>query len=537
MKLGLEAMRNKTAWEQAGYVMPAFDVEAVRKNTEERPVWVHMGAGNIYRAFLSRIWQEMLNAGEADTGIVAAEGFDYEIISRMYRPFGDLCIGVTLKTDGSIEKQVIAGTGKSVMPDVGFAEDWAYLKKVFTGDSLQMVSFTITEKGYNLYGRDGGYMGSVQQDIENGPAAPVSYIGKVAALLYERFLAGEKPVAMVSMDNCSHNGEKLETAVLTFARAWEEKGLVQEGFTAYLTESGKVTFPWSMIDKITPRPDESVRAMLEADGVEDLAPVVTSRNTYIAPYVNAEEAEYLVVEDAFPNGRPALEKRGIIFTDRDTVNKAEKMKVGTCLNPIHTALAIFGCLLEHNKISEEMKDPELSLFASELGYREGLPAVIDPKILSPERFLREVLEMRLPNPFMPDTPQRIATDTSLKLPIRFGETVKSYLERPDLDINKLELIPIVFAGWCRYLVGLNDSGEAMELSSDPMLPSLRPMFEGLQLGAEIDVHALLQPVLSNDRIFAVDLYQAGLAEKTEKAFASMMAAPGAVRATLKAALA
>ena len=63
-----------------------------------------------------------------------------------------------------------------------------------------------------------------------------------------------------------------------------------------------------------------------------------------------------MIEDDFPNGRPALEKAGFLFTDRETVEKAEKMKVCTCLNPLHTALAVFGCLLGYKKISEEMKD-------------------------------------------------------------------------------------------------------------------------------------------------------------------------------------
>ena len=70
-----------------------------------------------------------------------------------------------------------------------------------------------------------------------------------------------------------------------------------------------------MIDKITPRPDASVEAILRKDGVEELEPVVTSKNTYVAPFVNAEETEYLVIENDFPNGRQKLEEGGVMFTD------------------------------------------------------------------------------------------------------------------------------------------------------------------------------------------------------------------------------
>ena len=128
-----------------------------------------------------------------------------------------------------------------------------------------------------------------------------------------------------------------------------------------------------MIDKITPRPDAKVEAMLAEDHIGGLDAVVTSKNTYIAPFVNAEECEYLVIEDAFPNGKPALDKGGIIFTDRATVDKVEKMKVCTCLNPLHTALAIYGCLLGYTLISEEMKNPLLKNMVEVIGYKEGLP--------------------------------------------------------------------------------------------------------------------------------------------------------------------
>lgn len=84
-----------------------------------------------------------------------------------------------------------------------------------------------------------------------------------------------------------------------------------------------------MIDKITPRPDASIEALLQKDDIEGLDPVITSKNTYVAPFVNAEETEYLVIEDKFPNGRPELEKGGLIFTTRETVDKVEKMKVCT----------------------------------------------------------------------------------------------------------------------------------------------------------------------------------------------------------------
>ena len=312
-----------------------------------------------------------------------------------------------------------------------------------------------------------------------------------------------------------------------------QNGLADPGFADYVNDRHKVTFPWTMIDKITPRPDASVEAILKADGLEGSDPVITSKNTYVAPFVNAEECEYLVIEDAFPNGRPALEKGGLMFTERETVDKVEKMKVCTCLNPLHTTLAVYGCLLGYEKISEEMKDPELHKMVQTIGYVEGLPVVVNPGVLDPKEFIDTVLNLRIPNPFMPDTPQRIATDTSQKLAIRFGETIKAYEASPNLDVSDLKLIPLVFAGWLRYLMAVDDNGRAFELSPDPLLDTVCPYVAGFKLGEETDVEEALKPILENDKIFGVNLYKVGMAGKVCGYFKELIAGTGAVRETLK----
>ena len=94
------------------------------------------------------------------------------------------------------------------------------------------------------------------------------------------------------------------------ADEWLKKGFVPQAFVDYISDEAQIAFPWSMIDKITPRPADSVCKELEKLGCEDIAPVITSKRTYIAPFVNAERPQYLVVEDRFPNGRPPLEKAG-----------------------------------------------------------------------------------------------------------------------------------------------------------------------------------------------------------------------------------
>lgn len=222
------------------------------------------------------------------------------------------------------------------------------------------------------------------------------------------------------------------------------------------------------------------------------------------------------------------------MTDRDTVNKMEKMKVSTCLNPLHTALAVYGCLLGYDSIAAEMKDPLLKTLVERIGYDEGIPVVVDPKILSPMDFIHEVIDQRLPNPFIPDTPQRIATDTSQKVPIRFGETIKSYVDRPDLDVTSLTYVPLAIAGWLRYLLAVDDEGKPMECSADPMLDTLQKQLSTVNLGdPDSASDEVLAPILSNTALFAENLCRVGLASKIGGMLREMLAGPGSVRNTLK----
>jgi len=533
MRLNTESLKNTAFWEKAGIVLPRFDREKMIKATMAAPKWIHFGPGNIFRAFPAAMAQQLLEKGIETTGIIVAEGYDGEIIDKCFTPLDNLTISVTLKADGTTEKQVIASIAASYRMDTQLGS----LKEFFKAPSLQIASFTITEKGYSLTGRDGALFPDIADDLKTGPGAPKSYLGRIASLLYERYMNAPfgsdsaLPIAMVSMDNCSHNGDILFAAMESIAKGWVENGAADAGFLNYIRDKNKVSFPWSMIDKITPRPDDSVREMLASAGLEDMQGFVTAKNTYVAPFVNAEETQYLVIENTFPNGKPALEKAGVLFTDRETVDRVEKMKVCTCLNPLHTSLAVFGCMLGYTRISEEMKDPDLVKLIEGVGYTEGLPVVTDPGIIKPRSFIDQVIKVRLPNPFMPDAPQRIAMDTSLKIPIRFGETLKEY-KKAGKNFADLKLIPLVCAGWLRYLLGIDNDGNKFEVSPDPQYETLASALSGITLGQTGPFSGKLKPILSNPLFFGVNLYDVGLGERVEELFTQMVAGPGAVRKAL-----
>ena len=197
----------------------------------------------------------------------------------------------------------------------------------------------------------------------------------LTAMLYVRYQDSRTPIALVSMDNCSHNGDLLRHSVLTMAREWQKKGYVTEDFLAWLGDETQVSFPWTMIDKITPRPGDAIAADPKALGVEDMAPVITSKRTYIAPFINAEQPQYLVIEDRFPNGRPELEKGfGVYLADRATVNLGAYERSTACLNPVHSR-PVRSVSYSAGSVKMRNTNPDMMKMARMVAYDEGLPMV------------------------------------------------------------------------------------------------------------------------------------------------------------------
>lgn len=532
MHLTRQNLKNRSEWEAAGFTLPGYDVEAAAEKAIAEPRWVHFGIGNIFRVFIGGIADGLLEKGLLDRGITCVETFDYEVVDRIYTPYDNLGLSVILKGDGSREYRVLGSMAEAVKAQVE-NESWERLKEIFRSPSLQMVSFTITEKGYALWQSDGSFFPWVQKDIDCGPEKGTGAMAIVTAMLHERFRNGALPIAMVSMDNCSRNGDILRRSVLTMAQEWQKKGFVGQDFLNYVGDEKQVAFPLTMIDKITPRPSEHIAAELQEMGLENMAPVITAKKTYIAPFVNAEKPQYLVIEDTFPNGRPALEEGyGVYMADRNTVNLSERMKVTALLNPVHSATGPIGVALGEELFARMLNtNPDIMQMARMIAYDEGLPVVEDPGILSPKAFADELFNDRFPNEYLGDTNLRLAVDVSQMVGIRFGETIKAYTTKNG-SAACLTAIPLGIAGWLRYMMGIDDKGNAYELAPDPMNEEIQNILSSIEIGNPETCKDQLHPILSNERLFFIDLYQAGIGEKIENMFRQMIAGPGAIRVTV-----
>jgi fructuronate reductase len=474
--------------------------------------WLHLGAGNIFRVFIAAVQQDLIESGLAQGDLAVGECFDEEIIPAVFTPHDNVTLGVTLHTDGRIEEREITAVKEAINAADGSPAARARLHEVVADEALQLISLTITEKGYAV-------------DAAKtcpAPSQAKTALEQLCAALLARYEASQAPLALVSMDNIAKNGDVLKAGICTIAQLWEENGGTPKGFREYVSS---LSYPWTMIDKITPYPSHEVALKLTKAAAPPI--IKTQKGTVTAHFVNAEAAQYLVMENDFPNGCPAFEKlaaaSGVYLTDRETVRKVEHMKVCACLNPLHTLLGLGGMLLGYPTIAACMRDESLVGWAR-LAAAEALPAVAHPGIIDPQKFLDEVLTQRFPNPFIPDTPARIVTDSSQKIPVRFGQTLLAR-QKAGMDTDKLEAIPLLAALWLRYRMAIKDDGTPFELSPDPLAPPEAVRLEGMQLGEKaVD----LRPIFSNAQIFGVDLYAAGLGEKAEKIFYELAGEKNAV---------
>ena len=212
----------------------------------EPPPGCTSGGQYIPRLHRPRLQQELLEAGLIPKRHHRRRGVDPDIIDRVYAPYDNLTIAVSLYPDGHTGKTVVASVARGLraLPGEAGEDD---LIRAFEHPALADCKFHHHREGIRAegdargtYRRRGRYGG--------GPRKSPLRHGMAASLMHRRYLAGGHPVALLSLDNCSRNGEKVRDAVLAIAEAWEVRGYVDAGFTKYLQDETKVSYPWSMID-------------------------------------------------------------------------------------------------------------------------------------------------------------------------------------------------------------------------------------------------------------------------------------------------
>ena len=431
---------------------------------------VHLGFGAFHRAHQALITDETLAKSDSDWGICEINLFGGEQLIKDLREQEHMYTVVEKGAEGSVAK-IIRSVRESIHPELDGKE--AALEKM-AESQVAIVSMTITEKGYCIE------PGSGKLDVENtliaadlkNPQQPVSAIGYIVEALRIRRDRGITAFSVMSCDNIPENGHVARSAVLDFAKALDTE------LAQWIEEN--VTFPSTMVDRIVPAltPETQVE-INEVLGVEDTCGIA------------CEPFRQWVVEDNFVAGRPEWELAGAeLVAD---VIPYEEMKL-RMLNGSHSFLAYLGYLGGYDHISDTMTDDNYRHAAHNMMLQDQLPTLNMPAGVDAKHYAGMLIE-RFINPSIKHRTWQIAMDGSQKLPQRMLDSIRFHLEKG----TEFHHLALGVAGWMRYVSGVNEQGEAIDVR-DPMAEKLRAICD--EHGLNVTV---VPALLAVDAIFAPEL--------------------------------
>ena len=213
-----------------------------------------------------------------------------------------------------------------------------------TDPHVRIVTLTVTEKGY-CHDPATGELDEAHPDIVHDlahPQQPQSAPGLIVEALRRRRAAGHRAL---------HGAHLRQPSVQRPHGAPDPDALRRARRSPILAAfvADEVACPSTMVDRIVPATTDEDRARIEkALGFRDAWPVVT------------EPFTQWVIEDRFPQGRPAWEKAGAEFVA--DVEPYEQMKL-RLLNGSHSTLAYLGYLAGYETVSDAMADPAFERLA------------------------------------------------------------------------------------------------------------------------------------------------------------------------------
>lgn len=413
--------------------LPA-SIQAPRYRREDVGVGiVHFGVGNFFRAHEAWYVDQCLALpGQSGWGIVGVGlngGSRGAAKAREFQQQDGLYSLTEVAADGARTVSIIGALREYLLAP---ADPEAVLRRLADPET-RIVSMTITEGGYNIDEKTGEFRldtPAVQADLAN-PRRPATVFGYVVEGLRRRREAGVAPFTVMSCDNLRSNGHIAHTAFVGYARA------LDPDLAAWI--EANVTFPCSMVDRITPGVDTATRnALNAASGLDDGLPVL------------AEDFSQWVLEDKFCNGRPALEKAGVQFVD--DVAGYEQVKV-RMLNASHILLGALGLLLGYRYAHETVEDADLERFANAYWTLDAMPQIDAPAGVDLDAYRRRLLS-RFSNRAVADTLLRICSDGASKVQVFWTDTVRRSLTSG----HDLERIAFGIAAYLEMLRGRDERG-------------------------------------------------------------------------------
>ncbi len=409
------------------------------------PKIVHLGVGAFHRAHQAWYFHQ-LNKLQADAPwmIVGASLRSPTASDQLNPQQGWYSHHAQSATDVSHE---LVGSIHSV---IDARSEPRRLRDLIAAPSTQLVTLTITEKGY-CYDPATGELAKSDAAVQADLASlehPVTALGHLLAGLMQRYRAGHKGVTVLSCDNLSHNGNITKRMVLTLAQHHDPA-------LAHWIDT-HVAFPNAMVDRIAPAMSsakfDEVTAIL---GFRDDGAVVT------------EAFSQWVIEDTFAAERPALEKVGVTWVADVAPWEQRKLRL---LNAAHSGLACLGSWFGLEHVHEAVSGELLGGLCDAL-WREILPTLPIDNDFDAEAYCR-ALKQRFANPHLQHALLQIATDSSQKLPQRILAPLSERLERGE----QVSTLTHVVAAWMCIQGGVSQSDQPLRFT-DPLQPALARQLE------------------------------------------------------------
>ncbi len=419
--------RNNLARLQPPVRVPRFDPARVTAGI------VHLGLGGFHRAHMARYTHNLMEmrADALGWGIVGAGLMPAD--RRMQESLGPQDNLYTLIERSATDETV---TVIGSLADVVFAgETSAALLDAIERPKIRIVSLTVTENGYCLNRstkRLDPENALIREDLAH-PERPSSAIGIVVEAYRRRRDGGLRPFTALSCDNIQHNGEVLREAALALAR------LRDPDLAAWIAEHA--CFPSTMVDRITPvTAAVDVAALAERYGILDRWPVF------------AETFTQWVIEDRFPEGRPAWEEVGAQFVADVAPYEFMKLRL---LNASHLAVAGLGRLAGYVTVDEAMAAPLIARYMAALMDRETGPTLPPVPGIDLAGYKATLIE-RFANPAIRDTVERVNTDAPLNVLV---DPIRDRL-RADQSVD---LLALALAAWLRRVRGEDEQGQSIDV--------------------------------------------------------------------------
>lgn len=366
---------------------------------------VHLGFGAFHRAHQAQYIDDyMQTTGDLAWGIAAVNLRGAEADAFAAHTAWDN--GYLLKSttpEGDVELRRI----RSHVAFADWSQDAATAEALLAQPSVHMVTITVTESGY--YTDPNGALSATDPVIaqEIGGGAATSVYAYLRAALTRRMAAGAQPLTICCCDNIRQNGKMLKANFAAYMALTGENALA--GWVAQ-----NVTFPCSMVDRITPRSTPELAAELSSIvGVPVTQPIA------------AEAFVQWVLQDSFAGPMPKLDAVGVTITDNVDPYEETKIRV---LNGGHTCLAYLAALNEIVTFDQAMRVPALFDHFWQYETQEVLPALTIDLPFSKADYL-DAIAARFKNAAIADTVARISADGMAKFPIFIRPTLEGCLQQ------------------------------------------------------------------------------------------------------------